>query len=242
MKRVIGGFLALVVLLGLVFFGSKSYLFSIGFSQPVYTSDAGISLVARVTGDRFQILDAQGEWQDSFLAGVNIGLGIPGFFPGEYAIGQSTYFTWFTQIDRMGANVIRVYTPQAPGFYQALYEYNRLAATPLYLLQGVYMDENDVLHHADVFAPDSIVIRDMRQDIIDCVNMLHGNAVILESPGKASGVYRYDVSHYVIGWILGIECEAKLVNGTNASHPDINSFEGEYVYARDAAPFEVFIA
>ena len=98
MKRVIGGFLALVVLLGLVFFGSKSYLFSIGFSQPVYTSDAGISLVARVPGDRFQILDAQGEWQGSFLAGVNIGLGIPGFFPGEYAIGQSTYFTWFTQI------------------------------------------------------------------------------------------------------------------------------------------------
>ncbi|MDD4081006.1 MAG: HEAT repeat domain-containing protein [Eubacteriales bacterium] len=242
MKRVIGGFLAVVVLLGLVFFGSKSHLFSIGFNQPVYTNSEGISCISRVVGDRFQILDARGKWQDSFLAGVNIGLALPGFFPGEYAIEQSTYFAWFIQIAQMGANVIRVYTPQAPGFYQALYEFNRLAATPLYLLQGVYMDESDVQKYADVFSPDSIVIRDMRQDIIDCINILHGNAVILEVPGKASGIYRYDVSDYVIGWILGIECDAGLVNGTNASHPDITSFEGEYVYARDVAPFEVFIA
>ena len=242
MKRVAGGFIALILLLVLVFLGTKSYFFSIGYKQPIFEDERGIRYISRVVDKSFQILDAQGEWQDSFLAGVNIGLGIPGAFPGEYAISYETYFQWFTQIARSGSNTIRVYTPQTPGFYQALYEFNRLAATPLYLLQGVYMDENDVRRYSDVFAPGSIAIRDMSQDIIDCVNMLHGNAVITEKAGKASGVYRYDVSEYVIGWILGIECEAHLVEGTNLAHPEMTSFEGEYVYAKDVSPFEVFIA
>ena len=242
MKRVAGGFIALILLLVLVFLGTKSYFFSIGYKQPIFEDERGIRYISRVVDKSFQILDAQGEWQDSFLAGVNIGLGIPGAFPGEYAISYETYFQWFTQIARLGSNTIRVYTPQTPGFYQALYEFNRLAATPLYLLQGVYMDESDVTRYSDVFAPSSIAIRDMSQDIIDCVNMLHGNAVISEKAGKASGVYRYDVSEYVIGWILGIECEAHLVEGTNLAHPEMTSFVGEYVYAKDVSPFEVFIA
>ena len=188
------------------------------------------------------MLDVGGQWKKTFLAGVDIGLGAPGSFPGEFAVGYETYFDWLTQIGDMGSNVIRVYTPQSPAFYHALYEYNRVAATPLYLMQGVYMDESDVLQYGDVFDARSITIADMRQDIIDCVNMIHGNAVVGAKPGKASGVYQYDVSRYVIGWILGIECEAYLVEGTNKAHPDITSFEGHYVYTNNASPFEVFIA
>ena len=242
MKKVIAGYAALILLFLLAFFGTKSYFFSIGYTQPVFKDDRGISYISRVAGESFQILDAQGQWQESFLAGVNIGLGVPGSFPGEYAIGYETYFEWFTQIAGMGSNTIRVYTPQAPGFYRALYEYNRLAATPLYLLQGIYMDESDILLYGDVFAPRSIAIRDMRQDIIDCVNMLHGNALVIEKAGKASGVYRYDVSKYVAGWLLGIECESYLVNGTNTAHPEISSFDGQYVSAQNISPFEAFIA
>ncbi len=178
LKRVIGGFLAFLLLLAAGFTGTRSYFFSIGYRQPLFLDERGISYVSRVAGETFQMLDAQGEWQDSFLAGVNIGLGVPGSFPGEYAIGYATYFDWFVRIAAMGSNTIRVYTPQAPDFYRALYEYNRVAATPLFLLQGIYMDESDVMRYSDVFAPESIAIREMRRDIIDCINMLHGNAVI----------------------------------------------------------------
>jgi len=242
LKKVVGGFLAIIALLSVVFLISKSYLFSVGYTQPLFTDSNGVFSISKVEGRKFYILDSQGQWMESFLAGVNIGLGLPGTFPGEYAIGYETYFNWFQQISEMGSNTIRVYTPQNPGFYQALYEYNRLAATPLYLLQGIYMDEGDVLEYGDVFAPGSIAIRDMRQDIIDCVNMLHGNAVIGEKTGKASGIYRFDVSKYVVGWILGIECEAHLVDGTNKAHPDMTDFSGKYVYAQGVSPFEVFIA
>ena len=82
MKRVAGGFVALILLLVLVFLGTKSYFFSIGYKQPVFEDERGIRYISRVADKTFQILDAQGEWQDSFLAGVNIGLGVPGAFPG----------------------------------------------------------------------------------------------------------------------------------------------------------------
>ena len=242
MRKVIGGFLAIILLLAGMLFITKAYFFSIGYTQPLTVDGQGVSYTAKVDGKDFYVLEAQGQWKKTFLAGVDIGLGAPGSFPGEFAIGYDTYFDWFKQIDDLGSNVIRVYTPQSPVFYHALYEYNRVAATPLYLMQGVYMDESDVLKYGDIFAPQSITIKDMRQDIIDCVNMLHGNAVVGAKPGKASGVYQYDVSKYVIGWILGIECEAYLVEGTNIAHPDITEFKGKYVHTENASPFEVFIA
>ena len=242
MRKVVGGFLFILLFLAGMILATKMYFFSIGYTQPLVTDDQGISYTAKVDGKSFYVLDAQGEWQESFLAGVDLGLGAPGAFPGEFAVDYNTYFDWFAQIGEMNANVIRVYTPQSPEFYHAFYEYNRVAATPLYLIQGVYMDENDVLAYGDVFAEGSITIADMRQDILDCVNMIHGNAVIGAKPGKASGVYQYDVSRYVIGWILGIECEAYLVDGTNQAHPEITGYDGHYIYTEGASPFEVFIA
>ena len=242
MRKVIGGFLAIILVLAGMLWITKAYFFSIGYTQPLVVNSQGVSYTAKVEGKDFFVLDAGGHWKKTFLAGVDIGLGAPGSFPGEFAIGYDTYFDWFTQIGDLGSNVIRVYTPQSPAFYHALYEYNRAAGTPLYLMQGVYMDESDVMQYGDVFDPRSITIADMRQDIVDCVNTLHGNAVIGAKPGKASGIYQYDVSDYVIGWILGIECEAYLVEGTNKAHPELTSYRGRFVYTENASPFEVFIA
>lgn len=242
MKKVIGGFLAILLLLTALLLGTKAYFFSIGYTQPLVSNEQGIRYISKVEGKQFYVLNANSQWEPTFLAGVDIGLGLPGAFPGEYAVDYNTYFDWFTEISDMGSNVIRVYTPQTPDFYRALYDYNRVAATPLYLMQGIYMDETDVSTYGDLYAQGSVTIADMRQDIIDCVNMLHGNAIVGAKVGKASGLYRYDVSRYVIGWILGIECEAYLVDGTNNAHPEMNTFEGKYVYTENASPFEVFIA
>jgi tetratricopeptide (TPR) repeat protein len=61
-----------------------------------------------------EILD--GAWKKFFVKGINIGLGLPGYFPGEYAIKRATYLTWFEQISGLGVNAVRVYTVQPPGF------------------------------------------------------------------------------------------------------------------------------
>ena len=52
----------------------------------------------------------------------------------------------------MNANVIRVYTALSPDFYRALYDYNIDNDDPLYLIQGVWMDEEDIETYGDVYA------------------------------------------------------------------------------------------
>ena len=188
------------------------------------------------------ILDNNGQWGKKFLIGVDIGSGKPGFFPGELAVTEEEYFQWFQQIADMNVNVIRIYIPQSPAFYEAFYKYNQIASTPLYLLQGVYVNEEEVAKYENVYADGSNLIGEFDQDIKDAVDMIHGNAVVELRTGKASGTYQYDVSQYVIGWILGIEWDSALVIGTNQENPDKTAYNGMYVYTTDSSPFEVFLA
>ena len=48
---------------------------------------------------------------------------------------------WFQYIQEMGANTIRVYMIQAEDFYEAFYEYNSARENPLYLIQGVWVND-----------------------------------------------------------------------------------------------------
>lgn len=191
-------------------------------------------------GKQFQLYRGDGAWEELFLTGVNIGATKPGTYPGEVAVTSDDYFRWFRQIGELNANVIRVYIPQSPAFYQALYEYNRSSSRPLYLLQGVYVDENEVQNYQDAYAGDLRAL--FEQDIRDAADMIHGNADIPQQTGRAWGRYRYDVSEYVVGWILGIEWDAGLVLETNRNNPDRSSFDGTYIRTENASPFEVFLA
>lgn len=180
------------------------------------------------------------EFEDIYLKGVNMGLGKPGYFPGEAAITKEEYALWFKQISEMNANCIRVYTVQPPEFYEAFYEFNQVSEKPLYLFHGTWYDETRLVETADAFDPEMYSI--LEQDMRNTVDLLHGNCTIEEQAGKAYGTYRYDVSSYVIGWILGIESDAAFVSTTNECHPDIHSYEGVYISADHLEPFEVFWA
>ena len=63
-------------------------------------------------------------------------------YPGEFGIDKETYLRWFGYISDMNVQVIRVYVNQTPEFYQALMEFNRKAERPLWLLHGVYANED----------------------------------------------------------------------------------------------------
>ena len=180
------------------------------------------------------------EFEDIYIKGVNMGLGKPGYFPGETAVTRDEYAGWFRQIGEMHANCVRVYTVQPPGFYEALYEYNLTADRPLYLFQGTWYDEGRLAESGDAF--DETMMRYLEKDMRDLVDLIHGNATIEPVRGKASGTYRYDISPYVAGWILGIESDAAFVTMTNEAHPELTAYEGTYICADDATPFEVFWA
>ena len=196
--------------------------------------------VSRVEGKQFLVRGADGVFSPFFVKGVDIGAAKPGFWPGEFGIEESDYLRWFALIGDMNANTIRVYVPQMPGFYHALLTYNLSADHPLYLLQGIYMNETLIEEHLDAFNADLNEI--FHRDLKNTIDIIHGNATVEKLPGNAGGEYTSDVSEYVIGYLPGIEFSAEFVIGTNEKNPDKTGFSGDYVRTENASPFEVFLA
>ncbi len=186
--------------------------------------------------------EVNGTAQETFLKGVNMGATIPGSLPGALAIDKEAYLKWFEQIYDMNANTIRIYTTMRPVFYEALYEFNQEKDVPLYILQGVWVNEEDIANLNDAYASDNLIITNFITDAKDLVDIFHGNKTLAERPGHASGTYSYDVSPYILGWILGIEWAPDFVVGTNDANPDKTSYKGDYLYTRNASPFEVCLA
>jgi hypothetical protein len=195
-----------------------------------------------VEGKSFLKRSDSGAYEPFFIKGVNIGAAKPGYWPGEFGIERTDYLRWFRWIGGMNANTIRVYVAQMPAFYDALLAYNRSAAEPLYLLQGIYMNEDLIVSYSDAYCNDGELEEIFHTDLRNVIDIVHGNAEIEKLPGNAGGTYTSDVSQYVIGYLPGIEFSADFVIGTNEKNPEKTSFEGEYVYTENASPFEVFLA
>ena len=193
----------------------------------------------RTAGTAFQIYK-NGKWQDFLIEGVNIGAAKPGFFPGELGITKGDYTRWFKEIADMNASVIRVYTILSPDFYQALFEYNLAASKPLYIFHGVWNNEDLAAERENGYDPD--ITGEFMSEISDLIDVLHGNKVIKPRFGHASGAYMYDVSPYVIGYILGIEHDAPFVIGTNDRNRSVTHFDGKYLYTKGASPYECWLA
>ncbi|HBT63385.1 MAG TPA: hypothetical protein DEB10_01825, partial [Ruminococcaceae bacterium] len=62
------------------------------------------------------------------------------------------YYRWFEYIRDMNANSIRIYTTMRPQFYNALLDFNSSSDHPIWLFQGVWMNEEDILKLGDVYA------------------------------------------------------------------------------------------
>ena len=184
-------------------------------------------------------------WQPVEIRGVDMGTGIPGSWSTSFAGDKETYLRWFHEIQAMGANTVRIYTVNPEAFYEAFYEFNRDNAAPLYLLQGVWIDENAQNSHIDAYDPGFInaFLRDCRQ----AADVIHGRKRIGTDAPKnvAKGTFRRDVSPWVIGYIIGVEWEPTIVSYTNdlySEQPGRSRYSGDYLYTtEDASPFEAML-
>lgn len=198
------------------------------------------------TEDSRILLDLGNGYEDFEIRGVDIGTGIPGQWSTDFAIDQDTYLRWFKLISEMGANCIRVYTIQSDSFYNAFYEYNKDNDHPLYLLQGVWVNDYVQFSHRDAY--DDEFFDQLVEDCRVMLDVLHGNRKI--SIGRYAsaghGSYLHDVSPWVIGYILGVEWEGTTVAYTDESYwddPKHCGYQGEYMYTtEDATPFETMLA
>ncbi|MDY3360389.1 family 2 glycosyl transferase [Clostridium celatum] len=203
------------------------------------SSEEVVQQVARTNNTNFDIY-INGKWKTTFLKGVNIGASKPGYFPGEFGITKDDYLRWFKQIKEMNANVIRVYTLQMPEFYEALFEFNRYRIDPLYIIHGVWIDEELMLEEMNAFSPN--IKNSFNNEIATIIDVIHGNAETEKVLGRGYGKYTKDISPYVIGYILGIEWDPYFVKSTNEINVEMDDFDGEYLYTNNASAIEMFFA
>lgn len=191
------------------------------------------------------LVHRNGIWESFEIRGVDMGTGIPGSWSTDFAADKETYLRWFREIQEMGANTVRIYTVNPESFYEAFYEFNQGNDDPLYLLQGVWIDENAQNSHIDALDRNfaGAFLRDCRQ----AVDVIHGKKKIGTDAPKnvAKGSFKRDISEWVIGYIIGVEWEPVIVSYTNdiySGEPEKSQYSGNYLYTtEDASPFEAML-
>jgi hypothetical protein len=173
-----------------------------------------------------------------FLKGVNLGVAVPGTFPGELAASRAQYGRWLEKLNNIGFNVVRTYTLNFPRFYEVLDSFNRQNPKhPVYLLQGIWLEEELEGYHKDLYFLSDF----MDQQINETIDCIHGNNVIAPRKGKAYGTYTTDVSPWLLGYIVGREVHPDEVLTTNTAHPNDTIFSGEAFSMPHGSPTETWV-
>lgn len=178
------------------------------------------------------------EYVPVFLKGVNLGVSVPGTFPGQLAATSEDYRRWFEEIHAAGFNCIRLYTLHFPRFYDELKIYNEAhPQSPLYFFQGVWLEEEVPNYDHDLYSLSSFFHGEMKEN----VRAVHGDITIQQRFGKAHGAYSSDVSPWCLGYITGREIYPEEVLNANANHPSITSYNGVHLQLSQADPAEVWL-
>ena len=110
------------------------------FGWYLFPKDGKIKIISKTVENNIYL---NGEIFD--IKGINLTSSIPGQYDTDYAVSYDTYMKWFKQIQELGANTIRIASIFNDDFYDAFYDYNKDNDTPLYLIQGINLDEYTLL-------------------------------------------------------------------------------------------------
>lgn len=235
--------IAVSIIVVLMFTGYHAY-YKWGFYLPRFQNGTVDCFIT--TEGKTILKKEKGEFVPFEIRGVDLGSGYPGKWAVEYAIDQETYERWFGYMQDLGVNTIRIYTIHHQAFYDAFYDYNtkreQAGEEPLYLLQGVWIDDYTFNSHNSAFSKD--LLDELINDSKHAVDVIHGQISLpMGSPVAGGGDYRKDVSKWVLGYLLGVEWENTLVAYTDQVDKDKAGYNGRYLYTtEDATPFESMLA
>jgi hypothetical protein len=200
----------------------------------------GLTRIAHTEGKKL-LLSTQGGVVD-FVPGVNLGSTIPGYQPGELAASAEDYRRWFPQMASLGLHAVRVYTILPPAFYEELAAFDR--ANPqkaLYLIQGVWIPEDQFLSSQDLFDP--AVHDGFKTEIGDAVAAVHGTLERSQRRGVAWGRWTADVSQWLYAYSIGVEWDPVATSASDTKNAGRPSYRGTYFSSTDAAtPTEIWLA
>ncbi len=177
------------------------------------------------------------DYEPFFVKGVNMGVAVPGKFPGELEVTREQYGRWFDLVKEAGFNTIRLYTLHYPHFYEVLDSFNLAnPKNPLFFFQGVWLEEEAEGYTNDLYQLTDLFLNEIEENV-DCV---HGNRVIEHRFGKAYGTYATDVSKWNMGYIIGREIYGEEVVHTNTINSGNHSFQGNHFSIENTLPSEVW--
>ncbi len=193
------------------------------------------------TIDKSILINKGGTYENFIIKGVDLDASIPGHKYTDFAIDEETYLRWFSLISEMGANTIRIYTIMNDTFYDALYKFNTSNEKPLYLLQGLWV--TDYANNSSYDALSNQFKGMLQQDAYNAVDIIHGRKNLPTSKVRGSGIYRSDISEWVLGYILGLDWNAKAIAYTDNINKGKEGYIGEYFYtSQKASVFESMLA
>ncbi|HAT4161619.1 hypothetical protein [Clostridium perfringens] len=165
------------------------------------------------------------------INGINISSTKPGSFPGDFKANKEDYIRWFNYINELNLNCLRVQGLMNPEFYEALYEFNLNNNKPLYLLQGISLNEVALEDGEDIQGEK--VSDEFKKNIKTTIDAIHGNKIpTLSSNSKK--IYETNISKYVIGYTIGNELAYDDIIYSEIMN-DLKDFKGKYVQAKDNA-------
>lgn len=175
------------------------------------------------------------------IKGINMASTIPGSLVTDYFIDKETYLRWFKYIDEMGANTIKVYNIMNQDFYDAFYEYNKENNNPLYLLQGITVDDYGQFSNRDMYSDE--VLGKLLEDTRTAIDIVHGRMKFYLGEKTGNGTFNKDISEWLLGYMIGSEWQDDTIEYTNHINADKSKYEGEYIYTKEnATPFEAMLA
>lgn len=236
MKRFIIAACAVVVLFGILYYA----VYFEGFYLDL-DPDAPVTAEFRTEGKEILRRTETGEYEEFAIRGVDVYSAIPGYPTLEFAAETEDYLRWMEQIGEMGANTIRALNIMDDEFYEALYLYNTSHEESLYLLQGLQISDESNYGAEDIYA--SGLLDQFLRNSKKVVDVIHGKTIIPLSDFTGTGNYRWDVSSWVIGYLIGHEWDSGVIAFTNNSTQRPDSYEGTYFStAEGASRFEAAIA
>ena len=249
--------------LGYVFFQKGDLLAALSFFEKGLTLDEknetcseGKAIVERVLKEKSKVdtacleknyFFARGDyfwWQKNgdepsplFIKGVNIGFALPGNYPSEFPEDEKLYLEWLRLIAEMGANTVRVYTILPPAFYRAFYRHNseNSEEKKLFLIQGIWVELPEKAEFRNEH-----YLAEIKNEIKNAVDVIHGQARIEPRYGHAHGQYEVDISPYVLAFIFGREWEPGEVIAFNEKNREAE-YNGEYLAITEGNAFEIFL-
>jgi hypothetical protein len=176
-----------------------------------------------------------GSWSKIYLQGVNLGAAPPGYRPTSLPNDAALYTTWLQDASQLNANTMRLYTLLPPSFYRAFHHYTAEGGR-LSLIQQIWVDEPD---HQDLFQ--SGFEDTTKAEIRQVVDAIHGRGQVLPKRNRGSGIYEFDISDHVSGYILGRDLDPAVVSQTNLLNAGKHSYTGKYLSINNAFATEMWL-